>query len=902
MGSRPDSKRGAIPLALALAVPAAVTAQEDPPTQGPRIHRSIPPPGAKTHRVVPGERFRASPSKRWFYGDNYRDLWTTPIEVAVLDLAAVGGGLTPLRTGGFGQSVSLHFTGEDGRRYTVRSLDKDPTKRLEDDIKNSIVGEVLQDLISTLMPAAALVVDPLMEATGILHSKHTLVVIPDDPRLGEYREEFAGLIGTLQEHPSEGPDDSPGFAGSRKVSGTETVWEDVEEGRCDRIDARAYLKARLMDLLTGDKDRHPGQWRWARFPEGDCHVWLPIPEDRDQAFIHYGGVAMMLVRTALPRAIQFDDTYPNLLGLTMTGWDLDRQFLAGLDRPAWREVVEEFRAELPDPVIEDAVRRLPEPYYALVGTSLETALKARREALPEFVDRYYDLITPQVEIQATDQDEYATAEHLANGDLRVRIGRLGDGDEDPEPPWFERTFRREETREVRIYLRGGSDRAEVSGADGAIAVRVDGGGGSDTFTNTSGAGAAKTHFYDHRGRNRFVAGKGARVDERPYQRPATSLVWSRYAFDWGMESGTRPLVWADPDLGVFARVIHSRKHYGFRKDPFATRHYFDVGLASRGFKPFVSYVGTFRHVRPEIDARLAFEYSGFEVTRFKGFGNDFRLKEPSSYYKVEQRHFVFTPALEFRRGTEDVDATGDGTMPLRSELTVSLGPVVEWSNTPTEANRDFFIGSLDEPLYGTGSFGQLGVRGEVEYDSRDNPAYATGGVLARVSAAGFPGVWDVESLFGNVDVEARTYLTANAPLSPTLALRAGGKKVWGTYPFHESAFLGGPGRAGLGQVDGPLRGFHKNRFAGDASLYANVELRLALAAINVLVPAEFGLFGAADVGRVYFADDPADADDWHNGTGGGFWLSFMERRTTVSVAVMKGRDMTGVYFRAGYMF
>ncbi|MDE2659385.1 MAG: hypothetical protein OXI45_04175 [Acidobacteriota bacterium] len=904
MGSRPGSKRGAIlpALAIALAVPAAAAAQEAPPAQGPRIHRSVPPPGAKTHIVVPGERFRASGSKRWFYGDNYRDLWTTPIEVAVLDLDAVGGGLTPLRTGGFGQSVSLHFTGEDGRRYTVRSLDKDPTKRLEDDIKNSIVGEVLQDLISTLMPAAALVVDPLMEATGILHSKHTLVVIPDDPRLGEYREEFAGLIGTLQEHPSEGPDDSPGFAGSRKVSGTETVWEDMEEGRCDRIDARAYLKARLMDLLINDKDRHPGQWRWARFPDGECHTWLPIPEDRDQAFIHYGGVAMMLVRRTLPRAIPFDDTYPNLLGLTMTGWDLDRQFLAGLDRPAWREVVEEFRAELPDPVIEDAVRRLPEPYYELVGESLETALKARRDALPEFVDHYYDLITPQVEIQATDQDEYATAEHLANGDLLVRIGRAGDGDEDPEPPWFERTFRHEETREVRIYLRGGSDRAEVSGADGAIAVRVDGGGGSDTFTNTSAAGASKTHFYDHRGRNRFVEGKGASVDERPYQRPSTSLVWSRYAFDWGMESGTRPLVWADPDLGVFARVIHSRKYFGFRKDPFATRHYFDVGLASRGFKPFVSYVGTFRHVRPEIDARLAFEYSGFEVTRFKGFGNDFRLKEPSAYYKVEQRNFVFTPALEYRRGTEDVDATGDGTMPLRSELTVSLGPVIQWSNTPTEANRDFFIGALDEPVYGTGAFGQLGVRGEVEFDNRDNPAYATRGFLARVSAAGYPGVWDVESPFGNVDVEARTYLTANMALSPTLALRAGGKKVWGTYPFHESAFLGGPGRAGLGQVDGPLRGFHKNRFAGDASLYANVELRLALARINVLVPGEFGLFGAADVGRVYFADDPADADDWHNGTGGGFWLSFLERRTTMSVAVMKGRDMTGVYFRAGYMF
>ena len=889
-------------LVLALAVPAAATAQEDQPAQGPRIQRSIPPPGAKTHQVVPGERFRASPSKRWFYGDNYRDLWTTPIEVQVLDLDRVGGGLTPLRTGGFGQSVSLHFTGEDGRRYTVRSLDKDPTKRLADDIKNTIVGEVLHDLISTLLPAAALVVDPLMEATGILHSKHTLVVIPDDPRLGEYREEFAGLIGTLQEHPSEGPGDTPGFAGSRKVSGTETVWEDLEENRCDRIDARAFLRARLMDLLINDKDRHSGQWRWARFPDGDCHTWVPIPEDRDQAFIHYGGVAMMLVRTALPRAIRFGDTYPNLVGLTITGWELDREFLAGLDKPAWDAVVESFRADLPDAVIEAAARRLPEPYYELVGEEIAEALKARRDALPEFVSRYYALITRQVEVQATDEDEYVHAEHLPGGDLVVRIGFADDSDEDPEPPWFERTFRHEETREVRIYLRGGSDRAEISGADGRISVRIDGGGGSDTFTNASQAGASKTHFHDFRGRNEFVRGNGASIDERPYQRPPSTIVRSRYALDWGMQAGTRPIVWADPDLGVFARVIHSRKYFGFRKDPFATRHYFDVGLASRGFKPFVSYVGTFRHVRPGIDARLALEYSGFEVTRFKGFGNDFRLGKPSSYYKVEQRNFVFAPALEFRRGTEDVDATGDGTMPLRSELTVSFGPVIEWSNTPTESNRDFYIGSLDEPLYGTGAFGQVGVRGEIEYDDRDNPAYATRGFLARVSAAAYPGVWDVESPFGNVDVEARTYLTAHIPTSPTLALRAGGKKVWGTYPFHASAFLGGPGRAGLGQADGPLRGFHKNRFAGDASLYGNAELRLALGRVSVLVPGEFGLFGAADVGRVFFAGDPGDADDWHNGTGGGFWLSFLERRTTMSVAIMKGRDMTGVYFRAGYMF
>ena len=179
------------------------------------IHRSIPPPGATTHLVIPGERFRTSSFRRWFYGSNYRDLWTTPIEVQVLDLDRVGGGLTPLRTGGFGQSISLHFTGQDGRRYTVRSLDKDATRRVPDIVRQTVVAEVLQDLISAMLPTGALVVDPLMEATGILHSRHTLVVIPDDPRLGEYRASFAGLIGLLQEHPSRTPD-TPLPAGPQK--------------------------------------------------------------------------------------------------------------------------------------------------------------------------------------------------------------------------------------------------------------------------------------------------------------------------------------------------------------------------------------------------------------------------------------------------------------------------------------------------------------------------------------------------------------------------------------------------------------------------------------------------------------------------------------------------------------
>jgi len=869
-------------------------AQEAPVTAGRKIHRSVPPQGAKTHTVVPGERFGASGIKKWIYGSDYRQLWTTPIEVPVLDLDRVGGGLTPLRTGGFGQTISLHFTGEDGLRYTVRSLDKDPTKRIDDELKNTVVEDVLQDLISALLPTGALVVDPLMEATGILHAKNTLVVIPDDPRLGKYRTEFAGLIGTLQKHLSEGPNGTPGFAGSVKISGTEKLWEHLEKGPRNRVDARAYLKAKLMDFLINDKDRHSGQWRWARFPDGDRYKWTPIPEDRDQAFIDLDGLAMALGRRAEAKLIKFEDKFPSLIGLSINGWELDREFLVELEESVWDSVATVFVKELPDTIIEDAVRRLPQPYYEMIGEFLTHALKSRRDKLPRFVHRYYRLITRQPEIKTTDKDEYLELEHMRNGDLSVRIGVKKGTDSNREEPYFQRTFHAKETKEIRFYLRGGDDKVTVLGEKAKIKLLVDGGGGDDTFINRSRAGAGKTQFFDSRGENRFEKGKGAKINQHPYKRPpGPKALNTKYAIDWGKQGFSFPIISASPDLGAYVGIIGGRQYFGYRKDPFSSRHAVSVGLASNGLEPFVAYTGRFHHLWPSIDGILHLEFSGINVIRFNGFGNETEIPGSSSFYDVDRTEFVFSPGVEFQAGGNHGGKEGSGKELLRPSFTAAVGPILKYSDTPFNDNDDNFIGSLIPSLYGTETFGQVGARAELTYDTRDNPGFATRGVLLRTEGLVYPEVWDVESTFGSVNGAASTYLTANIPTAPTLALRVGGEKVWGTIPFHEAAYLGGPNN---------LRGFRQDRFGGDASVYGNAELRFAISKIRFLVPGEFGLFGAADVGRVFLDEDPDGADEVHTGLGGGFWLSFLSRLQTLSVGIINGDDLTGVYVSAGFMF
>ena len=364
-----------------------------------------------------------------------------------------------------------------------------------------------------------------------------------------------------------------------------------------------------------------------------------------------------------------------------------------------------------------------------------------------------------------------------------------------------------------------------------------------------------------------------------------------------MQAIAFPILIANPDLSVFVGGFGSRQYFGYRKNLFSSRHSFNAGLAINRLKTSVSYTGTFRQLLLDLDARIHLKYSGLQVIRFNGLGNETEIPRPSSFYAVEQNYFALAPSLEFRaeEHTGDIES-------LRSELTIGLGPIIKYANTPLSSNKNKFIGSLDRPLYGTDSFGQIGAQGEILYDTRDNSGYATRGFFVRVAGTVYPKIWDVKSAFGTIEGEARTYATAPIPTNPTLALRAGGKKVWGTFPFHESAFLGGPGLTGSGASDGNLRGFRKNRFAGDTALYGNSELRLVLARIKLLLPGELGLFGAADAGRVIFAEDPDDADTWHTSVGGGLWLSFLRRWQTLSAAVVNGDDLMGVYLRAGLVF
>jgi hypothetical protein len=186
----------------------------------------------------------------------------------------------------------------------------------------------------------------------------------------------------------------------------------------------------------------------------------------------------------------------------------------------------------------------------------------------------------------------------------------------------------------------------------------------------------------------------------------------------------------------------------------------------------------------------------------------------------------------------------------------------------------------------------LGASGRFARETRNHPMGATRGLTLALGGSFFPSILDVEDSFGEVHAEASTFVASPTfPLEPTLALRVGGKRVWGRFPFQEAAYIGDASTVRLGR---------QHRYAGDASLYGQSELRLFLTKFYFLAPADFGVLGLADAGRVFV--DGEESDRWHAAGGGGIWASFLDRAYMVSLSLAKSSEHTAVYFRIGSGF
>jgi len=815
------------------------------------------PSAAETQMMAAGARYQAGKVHRLLLGSGYRELWTTPIEVEVLDLDRWSGGLEAEKKGGGLQTKALRLEGKDGRRWKFRSIDKDPEKTLPESFRRSVAERVVQDAVSADLPCGVLVADALADAAGILHVGYRLFVLPDDERLGKFRKAFAGTLGTLEEVPAVEPPVTPGFSGFTQLADTEELEKILDADSGEQVDSRAFVRARLFDVLIGDPDRHQGQWDWAR--SAGTGRWVPVPKDRDLAFVRFDGLLMHFARSRLPHLVSFEEKYPAAIAFDLQSRDIDRLFLDGLEWPAWQAAAQELQSRLTDRVVDEAVRELPEPYYRRDGGLLAARLKARRDALEPIARSLYELLAREAEVYGTDQAETVRILRQSDGSVEVALaGHSG------------RTFRRRfvpaETREVRIFLKGGDDRVVSEGlGDPKVIVRVVGGNG-DKVIDDSAAGHARV--YDSSRRSRVIEGPGTDVSHRPYTHPLDDRGFP--GRDWGSESSVGPWGRASGDYGLVLGVRYQRTAFGFRKDPFAAQQTLRLGystlLQTGGLEYEYLSLRTDSRSRFHVDAKL----SALDVVHYYGFGNETKEVREQGFYDVKVTQAVLAPS--YRLELEPLD--------------VFVGPVLKYADTASAPN----LLARQQP-FGSGRFGQAGARLGVIVDRRQLEAGSSRGGIVTAEASVYPGVWSATETFGKVRAEGVVYLPADLPLAPVLALRVGGEKLFGRYPFEEAASLGGTDS---------LRGLRAQRYIGDASAYASAELRVLLLRNDRAIIPRFGVFGLGDVGRVFLAGESSGV--WHTGAGGGVFLSVIDVNKVVSLAVAGSEGQISFHLQGGFTF
>lgn len=788
-------------------------------------------------------------------------MWGTPLQVEILDFPGELGGLTPVQRGGNVQTMALRFQAADGSEYNFRSVDKELTPALPPYAKETFVDWVRQDVTSAQLPIAPIVVTPLLEAVNILNPAPRLVVLPDIPQLGEFRSEYGGMLGTFEHHANEIEEGVGGFAGSVEVKGTEGMLDDVEEDPINRIDSRAFLTARLIDMLIGDWDRHEGQWRWARYDRRDQRLWVPIPEDRDYAFVRYDGLFIDVARlVGFRRLVTFGPEYSPIDAMMANSLEMNRRLLADLPRPAWDSVTAFVQSRITDEVIADALSRIPADAGGDYFAALERDLRIRRDNLPQLAERFYGHMAAMVEVHTSDADEIARIVRHDDGTLEVDVTTV-DG-----LPVYRRVFSPSETQEVRIDLHGGDDRAIIEGRDRSITVRVIGGGGDDELVDRS---AGPTALYDDRGENRLEAPAGTRIDQRSYEppEPPEDALLPVVRADWGTHMGAIP--WADwrSHVGVVVGARLKRTRYGFRQDPYSSQHLLTALLApekGRGaieYRGFLPFEGSDNRIEVRADATT------MNAVRFHGFGNDAPYAGAAS--RVWLRELVLASSLH---------------LPLGRGFEVATG--VEARHTDPSFRLASPADALDPP--GAEPLGRVQGVASLRIDTRDRQYYPRHGARAEVSGRIAPPIWDVRSTYGRLDATAATYLPLSIPQRPVLALRGGGARVWGDAPFYEAAFLGG---------SNSLRGHQRERFAGDAMVFANAELRVPITEINFILRGDLGVSALADVGRVYVDGDSPGG--WHDAQGASLWFATPVISTSLTYAY--GEDHR-VLFEFGFPF
>lgn len=789
---------------------------------------------------------KVSKTHRFFLGENYRKLWSAPVRLRIFHISKEKGGLKILQRGGGKQTKSLRLQDPTGQQWVLRTIQKYPEKGLPEDLRPTVAKDILQDQVSAAHPFSALTVPPLALALGIPHSNPEIVYVPDDPALGEYQQDFAKQVFLFEERE---PLDA------EKTDNTEKVQRKLQDDNDNRVDEKIVLRARLLDMLLGDWDRHEDQWRWEKIDGKHETIYEPVPRDRDQVYYKTSGLFPWIVSHQwLKSKFQgYSDQIRDINGWNFNARYFDRYFLNQLSEDDWKEQIVYVQGKLTDDVINNAIKRMPDTIYQLSGKEIANKMIARRNVLAQQALEYYRFISREVEIPASDKTDKFSINNETGGNLTVTVNKIKkDGSIDKVT--YQRTFKPDVTKEVRLYGFAGEDVFSVTGTEPSpIKVRMVGGDGVDSFYVDNNL---------HNKRNLYVYDRSDQQNKLPLpsqvkNKTSTDTAVNQYDKTSYKFDRFEPIILANysNDIGILLIGGFSYEKHGFRKEPYAFREEFLTNYSLERKSLLFTYVAEWKKLIGNNDLGINILSRGpNNLSNFFGIGNN-------TVFENQGDH-----KMPYYRNRYDY-VTGDVSLHhTYGNLRLSAGIAGQFYNSKASNNTKRFLNGYDqlnpdESVFGTKLY--AGLTANAQLDTRNKRIIPTQGILWNTTISGFSGGGaGSHNTYGQILSEFSFYLNPDRDSVLVIANRTGLGTTVGDAAYFQLMKLGGAQN---------FRGFHTNRFTGKTIAYNNLELRLkVLDFSSYLLPGSVGLIGFNDVGRVWVPGE--SSDQWHDGYGGGIYL------------------------------
>ena len=846
-------------------------------------------PATKTASIYTEEETDKGGIYRALWGKRYRKYYSTNVTVPTVNLDTIFGGLVPVRKGGGHQSKSLRLEDANGREYVMRALRKNAVQFLqavafqqqyiEGQFEDTYTEGLLLDVFTGSHPYMPFAIGAIADAVNVYHTNPVLYYVPKQSALKNFNDEFGGELYMIEERAASGHGDNASFGFADKVISTDDMFKNLRKDEKYKVDEEFYLRARLLDMILGDWDRHEDQWRWAEFKEDENIVYRPVPRDRDQAFSIMGDGALLSFITTIEPTLRQMKAYKkdlkNPKWFNASPYALDMALINMANKDIWDAQVKYIQENLTDDVIDQAFANLPEEVNDETVREIMLKLKGRRATLQQISDDYYHHINRYAVVKGTDKDDWFDIERQANGMTKVTGYRIKKGKK--STIFHERLYSSNITKHLWLYGLDDQDTFKVFGTgDHLIKVTIVGGQNKDTYHIENGK---KVKIFDYKSKaSEFVTNKGRvkLIDD-----------YETNVYDYKKLKNTTnqiiPTLGTNPDDGFKIGLVDTYTIYDFERNPFTSRHVFTGAyyFATQGFD--LNYNGEFSNVIGKWNVGLDAIYTspnyainffnfGSETTNFEANGGPFDVD--LDFNRVKFSKIKFAPSLIRKGELGSVFKAGVSYESIKVEQTANRFINFYYLATGEPTQKDF-----------------VGLETSYSFENVDNKAFPTLGMRTNLQI-GYKADTDGFNGFGYVVPSIGFDYKLVPSGSLVLATKFKGHITLGDdFEFYQAPSLG---------ANNGLRGYRNERFTGKNAFYQSTDIRLNLRKVRTsLLPLNIGLYGGVDYGRVWVKNDTSDK--WNNSVGAGFFANAADI-FTVNLSAFTGADGMRIAFKLGFGF